>query len=150
MQHGAADPAWGPPLKCHSTRERMSAESGTASSALARVHASSLRRYLHTLWEHAWLIALCVVVCVGATAIYVATTPHKYRATADMLISPVSANTTTLIGLPVLFSSGDPTRDVLTASSLITTPQVAEVAARMLADGSSADALLGSVTATPV
>ena len=42
------------------------------------------------------------------------------------------ANTTTLIALPVLFSSGDPTRDVLTASSLITTPQVATVAATML------------------
>jgi Mrp family chromosome partitioning ATPase len=114
------------------------------------LRAPSIRRYLSTLWEHAWLIALCVVVCVGATALYLASAPRKYRATADMLISPVPANTTTLIGLPVLFSSGDPTRDVLTASSLITTPQVAAVAASNLHSSASADALLGSVSATPV
>jgi Mrp family chromosome partitioning ATPase/capsular polysaccharide biosynthesis protein len=100
--------------------------------------------------EHAWLIALCVIVCLGATALYVARAPRKYRATADMLISPVPANTTTLIGLPVLFSSGDPTRDVLTASSLITTPQVAAVAARTLHLNESPDALLSNVSATPV
>jgi Mrp family chromosome partitioning ATPase len=128
----------------------MSAESGISSSALTRFQAPSIRRYLRTLWEHAWLIGLSVVVCVGATALYVATAPRKYHATADMLISPVPANTTTLIGLPVLFSSGDPTRDVLTASSLITTPQVAVVAASSLHDGMSPEALLGSVTATPV
>jgi Mrp family chromosome partitioning ATPase len=128
----------------------MPVESGTASSALNRVQSPSIRRYLSTLWEHAWLIALCVVVCVGATALYVASSPRKYRATADMLISPVPANTTTLIGLPVLFSSGDPTRDVLTASSLITTQQVAAVAATKLHSTESPGALLGSVTATPV
>jgi tyrosine-protein kinase len=128
----------------------MSAESGTSSPALTRFQSPSIRRYLRTLWEHAWLIALCVVVCVVGTGIYVASAPKKYRATSDMLISPVPANTTTLIGLPVLFSSGDPTRDVLTASSLITTPQVAAVAATMLHPTESPDALLGSVTATPV
>ena len=128
----------------------MSVESGTASPALTRFKAPTIRRYLHTLWEHAWLIVLCLVVCVGATALYVASAPRKYRATSDMLISPVPANTTTLIGLPVLFSSGDPTRDVLTASSLITTPQVASVAAGILHQNESPSALLGSVSATPV
>lgn len=126
----------------------MSAE--TASPALARVQAPSIRRYLHTLWEHAWLIVLCVVVCVAGTGVYVATASKKYEATSQMLISPVPANTTTLIGLPVLFSSGDPTRDVLTASSLIITPQVAAVAASTLHLNMSASALLGHVTATPV
>ncbi len=128
----------------------MSAESGTASPALARIQAPSIRRYLHTLWEHAWLIVVCVVVCVAGTGIYVASAPKKYQATSQMLISPVPANTTTLIGLPVLFSSGDPTTDVLTASSLITTPQVAAVAARTLHLNTSPSALLGDVSATPV
>ena len=122
----------------------------TASPALARVQAPSVHRYLQALWDHAWLIALCVVVCVAGTGVYVATAAKKYRATSQMLISPVPANTTTLIGLPVLFSSGDPTRDVLTASSLITTPQVATAAASALHLKMSASALLADVSATPV
>ncbi|MGH2887084.1 MAG: Wzz/FepE/Etk N-terminal domain-containing protein [Solirubrobacteraceae bacterium] len=128
----------------------MSAEPGTTGAALTRFQAPSIRRYLRTLREHAWVIVLCVVVCVVGTGLYVASAPQKYRATSDMLISPVPANTTTLIGLPVLFSSGDPTRDVLTASSLITTPQVAAVAATLVHPSESAGALLGSVSATPV
>jgi Mrp family chromosome partitioning ATPase/capsular polysaccharide biosynthesis protein len=128
----------------------MPAETGISSATLTRVQGPSIRRYLRTLWEHAWLVVLCVVVCVAGTALYVARAPRKYRATADMLISPVPANTTTLIGLPVLFSSGDPTRDVLTASSLITTQQVAAVAATMLHPSESPGHLLASVTATPV
>jgi Mrp family chromosome partitioning ATPase/capsular polysaccharide biosynthesis protein len=118
--------------------------------APSRFQAPGIKRYLHTLIEHWWLVALCVVVCVGATAVYVAQAPRKYRATSEMLISPVPAGTSTLVGLPVLFSSGDPTRDVLTASSLITTPQVALVAANMLGLHETPGALLAQVTATPV
>ena len=50
----------------------------------------------------------------------------------------------------MLFSSGDPTRDVLTASSLITTQQVAASAVSTLHLDESPDVLLASVTATPV
>ena len=50
----------------------------------------------------------------------------------------------------MLFSSGDPTTDVLTASSLITTPQVAANVVNTLGLHESPGALLGDVTATPV
>jgi Mrp family chromosome partitioning ATPase/capsular polysaccharide biosynthesis protein len=128
----------------------MSSEPEISGYAPSRFQAPSIKRYLRTLVEHWWLVALCVVVCVGATAVYVSQAPRKYRATSEMLISPVPAGTSTLVGLPVLFSSGDPTRDVLTASSLITTPQVGLVAVNLLGLHESPGALLAEVTATPV
>jgi Mrp family chromosome partitioning ATPase/capsular polysaccharide biosynthesis protein len=115
-----------------------------------RLQAASFKRYVRTVLEHWWVVALCVVVCVAGTGIYVAVAPRKYRASADMLISPIPADTTTLVGLPVLFSSGDQATDVLTAASLITTPQVAQTVVNTLGLHESPDALLGDVSATPV
>ncbi len=128
----------------------MTSGSETPNFAAPRIRVSSFKRYVGTVVEHAWLVVLCVVVCVAGTAVYVATAPRKYQATADMLISPIPADTTTLVGLPVLFSSGNQTTDVLTASSLITTPQVAATVVNTLGLKESPGALLGNVTATPV
>jgi Mrp family chromosome partitioning ATPase/capsular polysaccharide biosynthesis protein len=115
-----------------------------------RLQSATFKRYVRTVLEHWWVVAVCVVVCVAGVGIYVAAAPRKYRASADMLISPIPADTTTLVGLPVLFSSGDQTTDVLTAASLITTPQVAATVANTLGLHESPGALLGDVTATPV
>jgi Mrp family chromosome partitioning ATPase/capsular polysaccharide biosynthesis protein len=128
----------------------MTSGSETPVFASPRLQVSSFKRYVRTVVEHAWLVTLCVVVCVAGTAVYVATAPRKYRASSEMLISPIPADTTTLVGLPVLFSSGDPTTDVLTASSLVTTPQVAASVVNTLGLDESPGALLGDVTATPV
>ena len=128
----------------------MTSGSETPNFAAPRIQVSAFKRYVGTIVEHAWLVVLCVVVCVAGTAVYVATAPRKYQATADMLISPIPADTTTLVGLPVLFSSGNQTTDVLTASSLITTPQVAANVVRTLGLNESPGALLANVTATPV
>jgi capsular exopolysaccharide synthesis family protein len=109
-----------------------------------------IKRYQQAVLEHAWVLALCVLVAVAAAGIYVAVTPKRYTAQAEMLVAPVQGGEATLISLPILHSSGDPTRDVLTASSLITTPQVAEaVVAALHLDESPGD-LLDDVSASPV
>jgi capsular exopolysaccharide synthesis family protein len=82
--------------------------------------------------------------------VYVKTAPRTYQAQAQMLISPVSTANTTLVGLPVLHSSSDPTSDVLTAAALITGPQVARGVVTDLHLHESPGVVLGSVTATPV
>ena len=128
----------------------MTSAPETSGYAPSRFQAPGIKRYLRTLVEHWWLVAACVAVCVAATAIYVAQAPRKYRATSEMLISPVPAGTSTLVGLPVLFSSGDPTRDVLTASSLITTPQVALVAIHTMGLHQTPGAVLAEVSVTPI
>ena len=128
----------------------MTTAVGGSGSERSRFEAHGLKRYYQTLRERAWLVILCVVIAVGATAIYVATATRTYTADAQMLVAPIPADDSTLIALPVLHSSGDPTRDVLTASSLITTPQVAAAAARELGPPETASSLLSKVTATPV
>jgi tyrosine-protein kinase len=128
----------------------MTPGSETPSFTAPRLQPASFKRYVRTVLQHWWLVALCVVVCGVGTAVYAAAAPRKYRATADMLISPIPADTTTLVGLPVLFSSGSQATDVLTASSLITTPQVAATVVHKLGLQESPSALLGNVSATPV
>src|ERR1700735_2789279 len=103
----------------------MTSRSETPIFTAPRLQSATFKRYVRTVLEHWQVVALCVVVCVAGVGLYVAAAPRKYRASADMLISPIPADTTTLVGLPVLFSSGDQPTDVLTAASLITTPQVA-------------------------
>ena len=128
----------------------MGTAGGGPASARSRVEAHGIKRYYETLRERAWVVVLCVVVALAATAAYVITAPRKYTADAQMLVAPIPADNSTLIVLPVLHSSGDPTRDVLTASSLMTTPQVAAVVVKDLGLHETPSALLSRVTATPV
>ena len=67
-----------------------------------------------------------------------------------MLVNPVTSQDTTLFGLPVLHSSGAPTTDVLTASSLVATPAVANAVVKQLHLKITGAALLSQVSATPV
>ncbi len=116
----------------------------------AHAQPQSLKRYYRVLIEHAWIIVLCVLVAVGAAAVYVVTAPRKYTAQAQMLVTPVPASNSALIGLPVLHSSGDPTSDVLTAASLITTTQVASGVVEALQLRETPTQLLSQVQATPI
>lgn len=109
-----------------------------------------LHRYYQILRSQIWVVVGCVVVCVVVAGAYAALAPRRYSAQAQLLVSPASASDTTLFSLPVLHSSSDPTADVLTASLLVTTPQVATAAAAALHAHESATALLGTVAATPV
>jgi tyrosine-protein kinase len=118
--------------------------------ARPRLQAEAFRRYFRTVFEHGFLVILCVVIAVGAAGVYVETATKKYTATSQMLVTPVPTDNSALIGLPVLHSSGDPTRDVLTAASVITTQQVASAVTSALHLKMSATALLNNVQAIPV
>jgi len=100
--------------------------------------------------EHAWLLIACVVLTVAVAVVYSKLAPREYQAQAQMLVSPVATDNATLVGLPVLHSSGVPTTDVLTAASLITTPQVAQAVVKALHLRESPTSLLANVSATPV
>jgi Mrp family chromosome partitioning ATPase len=128
----------------------MTPEVSEFSAARSRLQAPGLRRYYETIREHWWLLVAALVITVGVAAVYVVLAPRKYSAQAEMIVSPVPADTTALIGLPVLHSSSDPTRDVLTASTVMTTPQIAEAVIKQLHLNESVDTLLADVSATPV
>ncbi len=107
-------------------------------------------RYWRVLREHLKLVVLCAIVVTAAAAAYTHTATRKYQAQSQLLISPIDATNSFTVGLPVLHSSADPTRDALTAASLITTPQVAQAVNSALHLHQSAGQLLGAVTATPL
>src|SRR5688572_4472126 len=67
-----------------------------------------------------------------------------------MLVTPVPRDNVTLTGLSPITASSDPTRDVSTASSLVTTIDVARRAKENLRTDRSARSLLNDVTAEPL
>jgi len=92
---------------------------------MASLDQSALKRYARTIRRHLGLIFACVAVTFAVAFVYVQTATKTYTAEAELLINPASQQNTVLFSLPVLHQTGDPTTDVLTAASLITTPQVA-------------------------
>jgi capsular exopolysaccharide synthesis family protein len=109
-----------------------------------------LERYVRVLRERIWVIVACVVVCVGATVIYLSTTEKVYEAEADLLVNPVGGDSEALAGLPLVRESNDPTRDVETVSRLVKSGSVARRVKEDLNSDRSPEALLGDIDAEPV
>ncbi len=112
--------------------------------------ASGVKRYYLTIRHHIGLIVACTALTLLAAIAYVEVAPKSYTATAQLLINPASQQNPNLFDLPVLHSSGDQPTDVLTAASLVTTPQVANTVAQDLHSKTSPSALLGQVQVTPL
>jgi tyrosine-protein kinase len=96
------------------------------------------------------VVVFCVAIAVVGAAAYVATAPKEYSAQAEMLVAPVPTTNSTLLGLPVVHQSNDPTRDMETAASLITTQQVATNVVNALHLKQSPNDLMSNVAANPI
>ncbi|MGH2907891.1 MAG: Wzz/FepE/Etk N-terminal domain-containing protein, partial [Solirubrobacteraceae bacterium] len=113
---------------------------------------TGLVRYFTTLRAHVKLIVLCIIVTFGAAVAYVKVAPKSYTATAQMLVSPLPAQDSVLETVPgvlLLHASGDPTTDVLTASSLVHTQAIAQATATALHSRQSAGDILNKVSVVP-
>jgi tyrosine-protein kinase len=109
-----------------------------------------LRRYVETIRERFWLIVITVLITTGAAIAYVATATKTYEATANMLVTPVSGDNPLFASLPLVHQSVDPTRDVETASLLVTNTGTAATVKADLNSPEGTGFLLGHVTAQPV
>jgi capsular exopolysaccharide synthesis family protein len=114
------------------------------------VEEQGLARYVSTLRERKWLIVLTVLVTTLAAVIYVLTAAKVYNAESDLLVTPIPGDDPVLAGLGLISSSSDPTRDVETASKLITSVNVAKRVKAELNDPRSPQQLLASVSVAPV
>ncbi len=114
------------------------------------VEEQGLARYVSTLRERKWLILATVLITTLAAVLYVVTATKVYSAESDLLITPVTGSDTTLAGLGLISNSSDPTRDVETASKLVTTANVARRVKAQLHDSRSAQQILDAVTVAPV
>jgi capsular exopolysaccharide synthesis family protein len=115
-----------------------------------RFESATLQRYLQTVRERFWLIALTVLVTTLAAGAYLAVADKTYEAEADMLVTPAPSSDPVLAGLGLIRDSNDPTRDVETASKLVTTRDVAARVKTQLHLPNSLEGILDKVKAEPV
>ena len=114
------------------------------------VDEQGLARYATTIRERKWLILATVVLTTLAAIVYLATAPKVYEAESDILVTPVPGGDPVYASLGLIHDSSDPTRDVETASRLITNLNVARRVKATLHDSRSPAALLDEVTVQPV
>jgi succinoglycan biosynthesis transport protein ExoP len=111
----------------------------------------SLARYLETLRQRIWIVVATVAITTLIAVAYVLTASKQYTAEADLLVTPISSTSMPAVGLPGLIpQSSDPTRDVETASRLVTNIEVATRVQHELGSSESPQTLLGQVSAVPV
>lgn len=107
-----------------------------------------LGHYVEVIRDRRRLIIACVVVVTLVAAAYAKLAAPSYKAEAHLLVTPVNGETS-LIGLGLITSSGNPTGDVSTAASLVTTSEVAALVAAKVGE-TTGRAVLGHVSAVPV
>jgi succinoglycan biosynthesis transport protein ExoP len=134
------------------TRSMASPESPASSAAWLRptVEESALQRYVQTLRERKWLILGVTLITTLLAAAYVATADKVYKAETDLLVTPIQPGDAALSGLGLIQASNDPTRDVETASRLVTNIDVARRVKQDTRDPRSARALLTQIEVAPI
>src|SRR3954449_187624 len=88
------------------------------------VDEQGLARYATTIKERKWLILATVVLTTLAAIVYLATAPKVYEAEAALLITPVPGSDPVYASLGLIHDTSDRTRDVETASRLVTNVHV--------------------------
>lgn len=109
-----------------------------------------LQRYVDTIRERLRLIIAILAITTGVAVLYALAATKEYESTADMLVTPISGDDTSLNGLGLLTRSTDPTRDVETAAALITNSEVARQVREDLQLDIQVEKLLEKVEAEPV
>ncbi len=110
----------------------------------------TLARYWTVLRERVWVIVACTLLVFLAAVVYVKVAPRTYQAQAQLEVQAAGTGDAVLSALPVLHQTGDPTEDVLTAASLVTTQPVAAAVVQSLGLKMSPADALADVQANPV
>jgi capsular polysaccharide biosynthesis protein len=93
-----------------------------------------------------WLAVLTLTAAGAAAAAgYGLTAPKRYRATAQLLVSPVSVSDPTFTGLDVLRDSAGKRTAAASAAALLRSPQIADVVRADLGLPRSRDSLLAAL-----
>jgi capsular polysaccharide biosynthesis protein len=93
-----------------------------------------------------WLAVLTLTAAGAAAAAgYGLTAPKRYRATAQVLVTPVSMSDPTFAGIGVLRDTGGKRTAAADVAALIRTPQIVDAAAAQLASKRSRQSLLDAL-----
>jgi Mrp family chromosome partitioning ATPase/capsular polysaccharide biosynthesis protein len=110
----------------------------------------ALGPYLRAIRAHRAVVIFTTLAFLAAAVFWLSfvRTP-SYEATANLLVTPLPQDDETFRGLQLLRDSGDPTRTLQTAASLVTSPEAARRTADALGDGWSTQRVLDSVNVEP-
>jgi capsular polysaccharide biosynthesis protein len=119
-------------------------------TALARsAGEGALGPYLRAIRGHRLLILMVTLAAIGASAAWIILRTPEYKATADLLVTPLPQEDQTFLSLPLLRDSGDPTRTVQTAATVVESGQAAQRTARTLGRGWTPRKVLEAVDVQP-
>src|SRR4051794_20961185 len=109
----------------------------------------ALGPYLRALRAHRLAVALSIVACLLGSLAWMQLRTPDYKADAEVLVTPLPEGDETFVGIPFLVSSGDPTRTVQTAATLISSTAAADETARLLDNGMSGSDVSEAIVVKP-
>ena len=112
-------------------------------------HEGALGPSLSAVGSHRLLVSAVTLFTVLAALVWLQLRSSEYVASAQLLVTPLPQDDETLLGLQVVRDSGDPTRTVQTAATLIESREAAQATARSLGDGWGADEVLNAIEVKP-
>lgn len=110
----------------------------------------ALASYLGAVRAHPWVVVLVTLATVGASVVFLATHAPSYEATAELLVDPLPQDDQVFRGMDLIRDTGDPTRTVQTAASLVESRAAADRAAADLQGGWTGEEVLDAVEVDPV
>jgi capsular exopolysaccharide synthesis family protein len=110
---------------------------------------SALGPYLRAIRAHKWIVLLVTLAALGGSLAWLALRTPDYEATTEILVTPVSQDDATYIGLPLLRDSGEPTRTIQTAATLIESTTAAELTAKKIGRGFTRDDIASAIKVNP-
>jgi Mrp family chromosome partitioning ATPase/capsular polysaccharide biosynthesis protein len=105
----------------------------------------ALGSYLRSLRAHRVLFGAVVLAVLAGSLAWLAVRTPEYQASAQLLINPLPQEDETFLGLSVIRDSGDPTRTIQTAATLLHSSDAAGLTARRIGGGATADDVLRAV-----
>lgn len=98
---------------------------------------------------HPLVFFLVVLAALGGSVAWLTLKPRQYDASARLLVTPLPQDDRDFLGFDLLRDSGDPTRTVQTAATLVESRPAAAAAARTLNNGWSADRVRNAISVKP-
>jgi Mrp family chromosome partitioning ATPase/capsular polysaccharide biosynthesis protein len=122
----------------------------TASPLERTGEAGAVRPLLRAIQAHRSFVVATMLAALGGALVFLALRTPTYEATAHILVNPLPQDDQTFIGLDLLRESGDPTRTVQTAATLLESTVAAEQTARALGGDWTADKVTDSISVEPL
>lgn len=128
---------------------QLDSTSPPAFSAPARGE-GALGPYLRAIRGHRLLVVLVTLATLLASGAWLYLRSPVYEATTEVLVSPLTEDDPSLIGLPVIRDTlGEPTRAMQTAATLLEAPEAGRVAAERIGEGWTGKEVLKAIEVEP-